>query len=148
MTEGHDKGWVTWSAEALEGGVGRREVAFGGVELVAHPGQEVVVLRMPRIGERSQKLLIAPGATHVLRRTGSSSIEAHPVFQPGRRPTDVFDHHLVDPRVAEVVLLHEARQAAPQGEGDGVLGLVKLVFGIVVELGSVDLPVDGEAVQV
>jgi hypothetical protein len=79
------------------------------------------------------------------------------VLEYVRRPADVFDHHLVGPRVAEVIFIStsrrshifigEAPQAATQSDEDGVFGIVELVLGKIVEMEPIELPVDREAVQ-
>jgi hypothetical protein len=67
------------------------------------------------------------------------------VLEYVKRPGDVFYHQLVGPRVAEVLFIGEAPQAATQSDEDGVFGIVELVLGIIVEMGSIEPPVDREA---
>src|SRR5580658_2389598 len=87
------------SPQMLQGSVRLGEIELGGVELVTHPDEVVVVLLVLAVGDRLEALLISARAADVLGRAGVLSVDADGVLQgeiwPGRR----LDHHLVVPGV-------------------------------------------------
>src|SRR5262249_48570146 len=97
-----------------------------GIERPAGPRQKPVMVFMFGIGDGVQKLLVAPGAAHVFRRTRPCTLQADRIPLAPLGPQAALEQHLMPPVVPEVVVVLETeslarpRQDVTQLRGGGV----------------------------
>lgn len=91
------------------------------------------MLRMPRVGQGTQELVVTSDATNNLRRTGSFSCQDERILGPRVRIDDPFQNYVVLPTVAKVVFVHHRvlRLAQnPRQANTPVIFVVGTVLGV------------------
>ena len=83
---------------------------------LANPFQHVFVVLVLFIAQSFEQLGIAPDATTIFRRAGSSPFEAKRVFRLGIKRRAAFEQHLVLPAIAEVVHVAEGKAFSVFGQ--------------------------------
>jgi hypothetical protein len=99
----------------LEGLVRAVEVEELRIPVSGDPFAPVVVIGMPGVGHRVEKVCIAGLAAHVLRRARPCTAQAARRRRTGAGRQDLFDRDLVLPGVTEVVLVDEPIALCHQG---------------------------------
>src|ERR1035437_9215429 len=85
------------------------------IPVSADPFAPFVVIGMPGVGHRVEKVCVAGPAAHVLRRARPCTFQAARRRRTGAGREDLFDHDLVLPGTPEVVLVDEPIALFRQG---------------------------------